>query len=603
MAKRIFVFITIFSIGLFFIDTNVIFAEDINLSSDIQAARAQYGDWVSHEQAAKILDTIAWNHQSEGWGLLRKSGGNNCPLESDPIACDILFNKVSGNIYDVFSSGPGICNGISAAGKAGLSWGLDGPGDASLWVAPIDPASLPDGLGTDVIIDPPPAECVGDGTPPTQPGTVLVVVPPDAFDLGSANIVNSPGDVASWPATATITNVDLNGTQAGPGTIQVDFDKRTGDSKWTETYTPEFNGSLQYTLWVFLNINGQWTGSGVVQFWTGRELTAASSIDQMPCTLFYDSRWGALSGHSVQAGDKIGFMVTQGNARGRTTSDGDLRERSNVVVVPAPVPSTCVPSDSGGTPPNTSGSGTGGTSSFGPALKLGVPNKGLPTDLGQLISAIFVWSLSLIGLVIFVRFFYAGFLWFTAAGNTTNVTKAQGIMKNAVYGVLVLFSAWLILNTINPDLVGGVVKLPGIPATNPTAGTSGTRGTTTHLCGPDYVCTNDPNKGCYYESDCGGTDPVTCVNGVWSNGDAGPCQDGSSSGNTPATCTGKNDAGDGTCSDNPNKTCTTDIECVGDNSTSGSGLPSTCINQNDAGDGVCSNNESQPCTTDSECGN
>src|SRR3989344_5782549 len=101
-------------------------------------------------------------------------------------------------------------------------------------------------------------------------------------------------------------------------------------------------------------------------------------------------------------------------------------------------------------------------SGFPPPLNLGVPSEGLPTDLGQLIEAIFSWSLSLIGLVIFVRFFYAGFLWFTAAGNTSNTSKAKDIMKNAVYGALILFSAWLILNTINPDLVGGGFDLPGL---------------------------------------------------------------------------------------------------------------------------------------------
>ena len=109
---------------------------------------------------------------------------------------------------------------------------------------------------------------------------------------------------------------------------------------------------------------------------------------------------------------------------------------------------------------------------FPPSTTLPVPSEGLPTDLGQLIEAIFTWSLRLIGLVIFVRFFYAGFLWFTAAGNSSNVANAKKIMKNAVYGALVLFSAWLILNTINPDLVGGKFDLPGLPAGQSTTGTT-----------------------------------------------------------------------------------------------------------------------------------
>lgn len=94
---------------------------------------------------------------------------------------------------------------------------------------------------------------------------------------------------------------------------------------------------------------------------------------------------------------------------------------------------------------------------------LPIPNRGLPTDLGQMIEAIFSWSISLIGLVIFVRFFQAGFMWFTATGREGQIREAKTIMKNALYGALVLFSAFLILNTINPDLVRSTFNLPGLP--------------------------------------------------------------------------------------------------------------------------------------------
>jgi len=94
---------------------------------------------------------------------------------------------------------------------------------------------------------------------------------------------------------------------------------------------------------------------------------------------------------------------------------------------------------------------------------LPVPNKGLPTDLGQLIEAVFKWSLAVIGLVIFARFFYAGFLWFSSAGSADKTARAKDIMKNAIYGAFILFSAYLILNTINPDLVRSTFNLPGLP--------------------------------------------------------------------------------------------------------------------------------------------
>ncbi|MEK9157933.1 MAG: pilin, partial [Patescibacteria group bacterium] len=97
------------------------------------------------------------------------------------------------------------------------------------------------------------------------------------------------------------------------------------------------------------------------------------------------------------------------------------------------------------------------------SINFGIPSEGLPTDLGQLIEAIFNWALTIIGFVIFVRFFYAGFKWFTAAGSAPAISEARSMMWNAVYGAIVLFSAYLILNTINPDLVHNTFNLSGVP--------------------------------------------------------------------------------------------------------------------------------------------
>ncbi len=111
---------------------------------------------------------------------------------------------------------------------------------------------------------------------------------------------------------------------------------------------------------------------------------------------------------------------------------------------------------------------------FPPQTQPPIPNQGLPTDLGQLIEAIFNWSLGLVGLVIFLQFFRAGFMWFTAGGNPGPIGKAKDMMKNAAYGTVILFSAYLILNTINPDLVKSTFTLPGLPGGTSTTTTTGT---------------------------------------------------------------------------------------------------------------------------------
>jgi hypothetical protein len=87
-----------------------------------------------------------------------------------------------------------------------------------------------------------------------------------------------------------------------------------------------------------------------------------------------------------------------------------------------------------------------------------------PTDMGQLIQNIFLWSLSVVGLVVFVSFFYSGFMWlWGAAGNPSKIAQAKEQLFNTMYGAILLFSAYVILRTINPDLVGNGTGEPCDP--------------------------------------------------------------------------------------------------------------------------------------------
>lgn len=104
-----------------------------------------------------------------------------------------------------------------------------------------------------------------------------------------------------------------------------------------------------------------------------------------------------------------------------------------------------------------------GGKSFKPTVNPNIPTEGLP-GFGQLITFIFTWSLNILGIVVFVMIFSAGFKWFTAAGNTARVNEARGQITNAILGAIILLAAWIILYTINPDLVGEGrdVILPGL---------------------------------------------------------------------------------------------------------------------------------------------
>jgi hypothetical protein len=72
-----------------------------------------------------------------------------------------------------------------------------------------------------------------------------------------------------------------------------------------------------------------------------------------------------------------------------------------------------------------------------------------PGTLGTLISDLYNFSLSIVGLCVFFMFLYAG----VQILITGNVGLAKKIAQDAVIGTVLLYSAYIILNSINHDLV------------------------------------------------------------------------------------------------------------------------------------------------------
>ncbi len=90
-----------------------------------------------------------------------------------------------------------------------------------------------------------------------------------------------------------------------------------------------------------------------------------------------------------------------------------------------------------------------------------------PTLLGvstfaDLIGVIFNYSFQILGVVIFITFVWSGFMWLTSGGNPGTIGKARSKMTSAILGGILLLSSYLILNTINPDLVNVGFTLKGI---------------------------------------------------------------------------------------------------------------------------------------------
>lgn len=176
---------------------------------------------------------------------------------------------------------------------------------------------------------------VGGTVPIPPPVPQQPVSGADQIDLSKALIVNAP-DVRSWPATAAITGVSFDGAVS-----RIAFDKREGPSRWPDVFPPAFKDPINYTWWLFRQVNGHWVGSGFLLRWAGNDGDSSGSAadPDVPSVYhahwFYASRWAPLFGSGpIAAGEQIGFMVTAGAARDNT-GPYLVQERSNVVLFAA----------------------------------------------------------------------------------------------------------------------------------------------------------------------------------------------------------------------------------------------------------------------------
>jgi hypothetical protein len=176
------------------------------------------------------------------------------------------------------------------------------------------------------------------GTSPDLATAPDLAPPPTMLDLNQATIYDNPPDLASWPVTTMITDVEFQ--YNGQDGVHVEFSKRS-DGTWPDVVPPGWMGPLEYTLGMAEFIDGQWYASAAIQFWRGLDQSGGNvALDnQVAKNWYYDGRWGKLAGRQPQPGELIGIFVAAGNLRGVTADDPNqspVMERSNVVLVPFP---------------------------------------------------------------------------------------------------------------------------------------------------------------------------------------------------------------------------------------------------------------------------
>ncbi len=115
-------------------------------------------------------------------------------------------------------------------------------------------------------------------------------------------------------------------------------------------------------------------------------------------------------------------------------------------------------------------------------LETGLPNipgGQLPAgqELPSYINYLFIFGLSLIAFLALAQMMVGGLTYILAAGNVAKVEDAKDTIKQALIGLGLLLVSYLLLNTINPDLVN--LRNPNLapttlqsppPYTEPTAG-------------------------------------------------------------------------------------------------------------------------------------
>jgi len=135
------------------------------------------------------------------------------------------------------------------------------------------------------------------------------------------------------------------------------------------------------------------------------------------------------------------------------------------------------------------------------------------SDLPGYILAVYNVALAVVVLSAVLMVSVGGFMYLTSAGNTSAMGTAKGVIFDALIGLALALSAWVLLNTINPDLttvsINGLsaTSVPGQPTPVPTPGAPAPAGGTyTHAeavaaLGEIHVkssgrCSDQNNKTC-----------------------------------------------------------------------------------------------------------
>jgi type IV secretory pathway VirB2 component (pilin) len=85
----------------------------------------------------------------------------------------------------------------------------------------------------------------------------------------------------------------------------------------------------------------------------------------------------------------------------------------------------------------------------------------LPGNLGRCINQIYLWALAVAAILAVLGVIAGGYQLMTASGNAQQASEGKERFLAAAIGLGILFTAYIVLNTINPDLVDFRDLTPG----------------------------------------------------------------------------------------------------------------------------------------------
>ena len=102
---------------------------------------------------------------------------------------------------------------------------------------------------------------------------------------------------------------------------------------------------------------------------------------------------------------------------------------------------------------------------FADPINIGAPSFVSANSPASFVSGLYAYALSIAGALAVIMIVYGGVKYVASGGSVSARSDAMDIIKNAIFGIVLLFGGYIILYTINPNLVN--IKNPNLPSAPP----------------------------------------------------------------------------------------------------------------------------------------